>query len=146
MLCGFPASCGCDPTRRRTRLIRSKLCASSPAPVDKFTLDRKDALMILPRIALAVLAAVLQFSFASAQTRRPGSRPTTAKPAATPTPAATPQPTPAPSINPASPTIAIVNGVTISAADIEDDVREAVMRDPDQHLRDYYLDSAKDLR
>src|SRR5437764_4164634 len=135
MLCGFRASCGCDPTKRRTRLTRSKQCASSPVPVDKFTLDRKDALMILPRIALAVLTTVLLFSFASAQTRRPGSRPTTAKPAATPTPMATPQPTPAPSINPASPPIAIVNGVPISATDIEDDVRESVMRDPDQYLR-----------
>ena len=102
--------------------------------------------MILPRIALAVLTAVLLFSLASAQTRRPGSRPTTAKPAAMPTPVATPQPTPVPSINPASPPIAIVNGVTISAADIEDDVRESVMRDPDQYLRDYYLDPAKALR
>ena len=102
--------------------------------------------MILPRIALAVLTTVLLFSFASAQTRRPGSRPTTAKPAATPTPMATPQPTPAPSINPASPPIAIVNGVPISATDIEDDVRESVMRDPDQYLRDYYLDPAKALR
>ena len=105
--------------------------------------SRKDALMILPRIALALLAAVLLFSFASAQTRRPGSRTTNTKPAATPSPVATPQPTPAPSINPTSPPIAIVNGVTISAADIEDDVREAVMRDPDQYLRDYYLDPAK---
>src|SRR5438874_6160751 len=102
--------------------------------------------MILPRMALAVLTTVLLFSFASAQTRRPGSRPTTAKPAATPTPMATPQSTPAPSINPASPPIAIVNGVTISATDIEDDVRESVMRDPDQYLREYYLDPAKALR
>src|ERR1043166_3565435 len=103
-------------------------------------------LMILPRISLALLAAVLLFSFASAQTRRPGSRTPNTKPAATPSPVATPQPPPAPSINPASPTIAIVNGVTISAADIEDDVREAVMRDPDQYLRDYYLDPAKAIR
>src|SRR4051794_12982103 len=146
MLCGFRASSGCDQIRMLMRSIHSKRCASSPVPVDKFTLDRKDALMILPRIALAGLAAVQLFSFASAQTRRPGSRPTTAKPAATPTPVATPQPTPAPSINPASPPIAIVNGVTISAADIEDDVRESVMRDPDQYLRDYYLDPAKALR
>src|SRR5438045_4243592 len=146
MPCGFRASSGCDLIRMSMKLIRLKRCADSLVPVDKFTLDRKDALMILPRIALAVLSAVLLFSFASAQTRRPGSRPTTAKPAATPTPVATPQPTPAPSINPASPPIAIVNGVPISATDIEDDVRESVMRDPDQYLRDYYLDPAKAIR
>jgi protein-disulfide isomerase len=100
--------------------------------------------MILPRIILAGLLAVLLFSFGSAQTRRSGSRPTTARPA--PTPVAIPQPTPAPATDPSSPPIAIVNGVTISAADIEDAVREVVMQDPDQYLHAYYTDPAQAIR
>jgi protein-disulfide isomerase len=39
-----------------------------------------------------------------------------------------------------------VNDVTISAADIERDVNEVVMRDSDPYLRDYYIDPLKAIR
>src|SRR5205814_8473286 len=76
----------------------------------------------------------------------------TARPAAasrppTPQPAATPAPTAAPSAKPnadvVSPGVAIVDGTTISASDIEGEVSAAIMRDPDPYLRDYYSDPAK---
>jgi protein-disulfide isomerase len=108
--------------------------------------NRKDALMILSRIVFVALIAVLPAGFTAAQTRRPGARPATAKPAATPTPLATPQPTPAPSTAPASAPIAIVNGVTISAGEIEDNVSTAMTQEQDQYFRDYYNDRAKAIR
>jgi len=98
--------------------------------------------MNFPRLILAAFAALFLFIVIAAQTpRRPAtSRPAT-KPAATPTPAAAPSPTP--NADPASPSVAIVDGTTISASDIEGDVSNAIMHDPDQYLRDYYVDPVK---
>src|SRR5580765_7513883 len=95
--------------------------------------SRKIPLMNFPRLILAAFAALLLFIVIAAQTpRRPAtSRPAT-KPAATPTPAAAP-----------SPSVAIIDGTAISASDIEGDVSNAIMHDPDPYLRDYYVDPAK---
>src|SRR5205823_8221422 len=69
------------------------------------------------------------------------SRPPTQKPAATPVPTAAPSPTP--KADPASPSVAIIEGAAISASDIEGDVSAAIMRDADPYLRDYYVDPVK---
>ena len=101
--------------------------------------------MNLTRFITAVFAAALLFIVVvAAQTPR---RPATARPAP-PKPAATPAPTvvtpaPTPNADPGSPTLAIVNDTRISAPDIEDDVKAAILRDPDPYLRDYYVDPAK---
>ena len=105
--------------------------------------------MNLPRFITAAFAAAFLFIAIAAQVfivvaaqtpRRPAtSRPATQKPAATP--AVTPSPTP--NADPVSPTVAIVDGTTILASDIEGDVSNAIMRDPDPYLRDYYSDPAK---
>jgi protein-disulfide isomerase len=98
--------------------------------------------MNFPRFILAAFAALLLSIVIAAQTpRRPAtSRPAT-KPAATPAPTATPSPTP--NADPASPNVAIIEGTAISASDIEGDVSNAIMRESDPYLRDYYVDPAK---
>jgi len=99
--------------------------------------------MNLPRFILATFAALLLFIVIAAQTPRRGatSRPPTQKPAATPAPTAAPSPTPR--ADPASPSVAIIEGTAISASDIEGDVSAAIMRDADPYLRDYYADPVK---
>lgn len=99
--------------------------------------------MILTRVTLPALTIVLLVSFASGQRRRTTPQPP-AKRVATPTPA--PQPTPAQPVDPSSPAIAIVGDTTISMSDIQDDVNQRVMNDPDLYLRDYYIDPAKAIR
>jgi len=99
--------------------------------------------MNLPRFILATFAALLLFIVIAAQTPRRGatSRPPTQKPAASPAPTAAPSPTP--KADPASPSVAIIEGTAISASDIEGDVSAAIMRDADPYLRDYYADPVK---
>ena len=81
----------------------------------------------------------------AAQTPRRGatSRPPAQKPAASPKPTVIVTPSPTPNADPVSPSLAIVDGATISMSDIEGDVSAAIMRDPDPYLRDYYVDPAK---
>ena len=43
-------------------------------------------------------------------------------------------------------TLAVVNDVTISAADIEDQVSAIILRDPDPYLRAYYVDPEKETK
>jgi len=85
--------------------------------------------MNLPRFVLATFAALLLFIVIAAQTQRRGatSRPPIQKPAASPAPTAAPSPTP--KADPASPSVAIIEGTAISASDIEGDVSAAIMRD-----------------
>jgi len=87
----------------------------------------------------------------AAQSPRRGTTPRA--PAAKPTPSATPvnkpaaaQPSPAQPAALAPTTIAVVNDVTISAADIEDQVSAVILRDPDPYLRAYYLDPEKETK
>src|SRR5213075_3277785 len=88
-------------------------------------------LMNLHRIAPAVLVAAFLFIAVAAQTpRRPGTnRPAAPKPTPTATPArAAASPTPA--TDPASPALATIGDLTISASDIEADVSAVIARDP----------------
>lgn len=96
---------------------------------------------------------MLALSVGAIAQRRPrptASRPSSAAPStgqnAASTPAETPAPTPAPAANPASLTIAIVNDVTFTAADIEPTVTQVILNDPDLYLRDFYQDREKAIR
>ena len=102
--------------------------------------------MISNRLTPAFIITVLFFTIATAQTTRNRATSKPAPPKAAATPAATPQAAPAPPVDPPASVLAVVNDVTISASDIEPDVREAVMRDPDPYLRDYYSDPEKAIK
>jgi protein-disulfide isomerase len=96
------------------------------------------------RIFLTIIIALVAVSV-SAQTPRGGAARTPA-PRPTPTPTATPKPDP-----PAAPlvtdqTAAVVNDTTISTGDIDDQVKTVIMTDPDQYLRDYFVDPVKAIR
>jgi protein-disulfide isomerase len=111
---------------------------------------QKDAFMNLRRLNAAGIICVIALSLA-AQSPRRGTTPRS--PAAKPAPAATPskttaaaQPAPVQPVEPAPTTIAVVNEVTISSADVEDQVNAAILRDPDPYLRAYYLDPEKETK
>src|SRR5437667_12595710 len=76
---------------------------------------------------------------------RTSSRPAAPKPKPT---AAEPtsQPTPVSSTESTSPTLAVVNEITISAADIEPQVRTAIENDPDPYLHAFYDDRDKAIK
>ncbi len=87
----------------------------------------------------------------AAQSPRRGTTPRA--PAAKPTPTATPpnktsaaQPSPTPPAALAPTTLAVVNDVTISATDIEDQVTTAILSDIDPYVRAYYLDPEKETK
>ena len=105
--------------------------------------------MIKTKTISAVLISLMALAAVAAQSPRRGTtnRPSTAKPAATPAPAASvPQPTPAPAANINATTVAVVNDQTISASDIEPQVNEIILKDPDPYLHDYYTDPTKAIR
>ena len=96
-----------------------------------------------------VLISLVAMATLAAQSPRRGStsKPSTAKPAATPAPVASvPQPTPAPASNINATTVGVVNDQTITASDIEPQVNEIILKDPDPYLHDYYTDPAKAIR
>jgi hypothetical protein len=100
------------------------------------------------RVIVTALISIAAIGFAAAQSPRRG---TTRTPAAKPAPAttATPRPDspvtqPAPSVSDGA--VAIINDVTISAADIEDQVTAIISRDPDPYLRAYYADPSKETK
>ena len=106
--------------------------------------------MNLRRVSLAGIICVVTLTLAAQTPRRrttPG--PPVAKPTPAPTPAnkaATPQPSPSQPAELAPVTLAVVNDVTISASDIEDQVSAVILRDPDAYLRAYYADPQKETR
>jgi len=59
-------------------------------------------------------------------------------------PKAQPSSAPATEVTPA--TVAVVNDVTISASDIEDQVGAIILRDPDPYLRAFYADREKEIK
>ena len=103
--------------------------------------------MIRNRLVIATLVSIVALAFASAQTprRRPTPAPAKPKPSPTPTPAppstATQQPA-----DPPSATVAIVNGATISQADVNDQINAAILNDPDLYLRSFYADQDKEIK
>jgi protein-disulfide isomerase len=87
---------------------------------------------------------------AQAQTRRrPATRTAAPKPTPTPSTSSTgpaAQPSPAAAVDPAPTTIAIVNDVTISAAEIEEQVNTRVLSDADPFLRAFFQDRAAAIK
>jgi protein-disulfide isomerase len=116
-------------TLRRTRRPRSQ---------------QKVAIMNLRGINVAGIICVIALSLAAQTPRRRTTPATKPAPAAKPTP--TPQPTPSQPAELAPVTLAVVNDVTISASDIEDQVSAVILRDPDAYLRAYYADPQKETR
>jgi protein-disulfide isomerase len=102
--------------------------------------------MNLKRLNFAGIILVMSLSLAA---QSPRSRTTPQPPAATPstkTNSPADQPSPVQPAELAPTTLAVVNDVTISAADIEDQVNATILRDPDPYLRAYYLDPAKETK
>ena len=92
-------------------------------------------------MAAAVFACIMAFALlVSAQSprRRPRARPAPKNPAVSVAPAETPVPTPS------SEVLAIVNGSSITKADIEPDVRAAINADQDPYLQAFYDDPEKE--
>jgi len=106
--------------------------------------------MNLSRAYTVILICLVTFGFAVAQSPR---RRTTVSPAATkPSPDAAKatgpnaQPSPSQPAEATPATVAVVNDVTISASDIEDQVGAIVLRDPDPYLRAFYVDRDKEIK
>ena len=98
-----------------------------------------------------LLLAVAVSAFAQPRPRartstRTGSTTTSTKQNNASTPSQTPAPTPAPAVNSDSPTLAIVNDLTLTAADIEPNVSQLLLNNTDLYLRDFYQDREKAIR
>jgi protein-disulfide isomerase len=77
---------------------------------------------------------------------RPAPKPTQGATSTPQTNAAAAQPSPAPPAASTATTLAVVNDVVISEADIQEQVSAAVMSDSDPYLRAYFEDRAKAIR
>jgi protein-disulfide isomerase len=112
--------------------------------------QQKEAFMNLNRACTLILICLVTFGFAVAQSprRRTTARPPATKPSTDAAKATGPNAQPSPSqpaeVTPA--TVAVVNDVTISASDIEDQVGAIVLRDPDPYLRAFYADRDKEIK
>ena len=101
------------------------------------------------RIILGALAIIVAISAVVGQSprSRTSSRSATPKPTpSTPTTTTTAQPTPTQPAENVSPALAVVNEITISAADIEPQVRTAIENDPDPYLHAFYEDRDKAIK
>ncbi|MDX6303173.1 MAG: hypothetical protein QOI77_142 [Blastocatellia bacterium] len=112
--------------------------------------QQKEAFMKIKRAYTIILICLVTLGFAVAQSPRRG---TTARPAATkPSPntakatGANAQPSPSQPAEVTPATVAVVNDVTISASDIEDQVGAIILRDPDPYLRAFYADREKEIK
>lgn len=102
--------------------------------------------MILNRTLFATLIFLVALGLGVAQSPRRGTSRSAAKPSPTPVGTPTPQPKPAATPDPGGSTVAIVNDQVIAATEIEPQVNEIIMKDPDPYLRDYYTDPARAIR
>jgi protein-disulfide isomerase len=111
---------------------------------------QKEAFMNVNRAYTVIMICLVTFGFAVAQSprRRTTARPATTKPSPDAAKATGPNAQPSPSqpaeVTPA--TVAVVNDVTISASDIEDQVGAIVLRDPDPYFRAFYADRDKEIK
>src|SRR5260370_22796860 len=111
--------------------------------------QQQEAFMNRNKIIITILISVAGLSLAAAQTPRRRTSPPATKPApadnsAVKTNTPTAQPTPTQPAEVTAATLAVVNDVTISASDIEDQVSAIINRDPDPYLRTYYADPKKE--
>ena len=123
---------------------------SAPRRTTRPRSQQKDAFMKLNRACTIILICLVTVGLAVAQSPRRGT--TARRPATKPLPdtakATDPkaQPSPAPAIEVTPATVAVVNDVTISASDIEDQVSAVILRDPDAYLRAFYADREKEIK
>ena len=107
-------------------------------------MNRRKFFLICCLLLLPGAIALAQMPRRRAATRSAPSRPTST---AAPSPQSTAAPTSGPSVNEsAAAALAVVNGTTITSADIEPAVTAAIMNDPDLYLRDFYQDRQKAIR
>lgn len=113
------------------------------ATVRKMQSMKQKSLLVLVLIPVFATVAVAQRSRGSGRstpTKTTGAQTTPAKPAA-------PAPSPAPVVPvSATPPLALVNDVSITAADIETTVSTAIFNDPDVYLHAFYQDREKAIR
>jgi len=106
--------------------------------------------MNLSRAYTVILICLVTFGFAVAQSprRRTAVSPAATKPSPDAAKATSPnaQPSPSQPAEATPATVAVVNDVTISASDIEDQVGAIVLRDPDPYLRAFYVDRDKETK
>ncbi|HXM49340.1 MAG TPA: thioredoxin domain-containing protein [Pyrinomonadaceae bacterium] len=95
-------------------------------------------------ISVFALVAVSAQAQRRATPRSPTTKPTPSTSTKTSAPTAAPSPAQPAEVLPT--TVAVVNDITISAGDIEDQVSAAILRDPDPYLRAYYADREKETR
>jgi protein-disulfide isomerase len=97
-----------------------------------------------------VLISVVALTAVSGQSprRRTPARSVASKPrpSTTPTPAPAAQPTPTAPAELAPATLAVVNDITITAADIEAQVSATILGDPDPYLRAFYQEREKETK
>ncbi len=100
------------------------------------------------RIIVSLLTLIFAVSiFGQSPRSRPSSRSATPKPTpSTPTTTTTVQPSPTQPAENVSPTLAIVNDITIAAADIEPQVRTVIENDSDPYLSAFYQDRDKAIK
>jgi protein-disulfide isomerase len=132
--------------------LSSKLASNIIAPA--FIINRirqKETFMNRNRlIAIILFSVITTVSAVVAQSprRKTTQRPPVTRPApeTAKTTGSTAQPSPSQPATVAPATVAVVNDITISAGDIEDQVSAAILRDPDPYLRAYYADREKETR
>ena len=100
-------------------------------------------------LVFLIIATNLSVTVSQTPRRRTPARAESPKP--TPIPAASPETKAASATAPSAvdksaATLGIVNGTTITSADIESVVTSAIMNDPDLYLRDFYQDRDKAIR
>src|SRR5438067_5097608 len=107
-------------------------------------MNRRKFFLICCLILLPAAMALPQTPRRRTATRSAPGRPTST---AAPSPQSTAAPTSGPSvIEPAAAALAVVNGTTVTSADIEPAVTATIMNDPDLYLRDFYQDRDKAIR
>ena len=99
------------------------------------------------RIIVCLLTLTFSVSvFGQSPRSRTSSRSATPKPTPASTTSVPAQPTPTQPAENVSPALAVVNEITISAADIEPQVRTAIENDTDPYLRAFYEDRDKAIK
>jgi protein-disulfide isomerase len=100
---------------------------------------------IFSKLSIAAVITLVALAIATAQTRRSPARPT-AKPTPVASTAKDPAPQPAqPAVTTAT-TLAIVNDTPITASDVEAEVNNTILNDPDLYLRAFYTDREKEIK
>ncbi len=100
--------------------------------------------LVICVVAVAPVTVVGQRTRQSRPSRLPTSKPTPV--VGTSPNNAPPQPTPTPGPEIAPVTLAVVNEVTLTASDIQDQVDAAIMNDPDLYLRAFFQDREKAIK